>query len=85
MKKIIIYSKKSCLHCLNLKRLLLTEGFDFEERIVDEEKYLEEFKSLYEVTQTDALPTLIVGEHLLVPGKSFNKINEIPSLIKKIG
>lgn len=83
-KKIIIYTSRKCFYCLELKRYLLDMNLDFFEKEIEEERYLEEFKKLYEVTQTDALPTLFVGEHLLVPGKSFQKIKEIPEIIKKL-
>ena len=83
--RIKIYTKRGCLHCLNAKRLLLDEGFEFQECNVDDNtKYLEEFKLLYKITQTDALPTLVVGERLLVPGKSFMEIKEIPRILKEI-
>lgn len=78
-----IYSITQCPYCTELKESLTKEGVEFIDVNVNLPENEEEFKKLFEITQSDDVPMIKIGNQLLVPHKSFFSIPQAFELIKK--
>lgn len=76
-----VYTIESCPYCSTLKNKLEGKGIPFTEVDVDENE--EEFSKVRKITESDMLPTVIVGKNVLVPEVSFNKIDEAVDLVEQ--
>lgn len=77
-----VYTTKSCLYCMNLKKRLRDLGFKYTE--LDVQSNLDTFKKIMDRTSTDEVPVVLVNNQILVPRLSFNDIDTLVSLIIKI-
>ena len=80
--KIIIYTIKDCPYCNTLKSLLLENNIEYEEVDGDLHENDNKFIELNKMTNSMNVPTIIVGDNILVPQISFDTINEAIELIK---
>jgi glutaredoxin 3 len=78
-----IYTIPNCPYCSELKEILTLENIDFKEINVLLEENKEEYKKIFEKTQSDEVPIVKVGQQLLVPNVSFHTIREAADLTKK--
>ncbi|MCR8968579.1 glutaredoxin family protein [Facklamia sp. 7083-14-GEN3] len=58
MEKITLYSKTGCGQCVFLKRYLDSKGFNYLEKNVEEQSYLDEVKNL----NCQSLPVVLIGQ-----------------------
>jgi len=83
MDSLVVYTAKGCPYCEKLKKGLKKIGVNFNEVRVDLEKNKKIYESLEKVSGDTSVPMMLVNKkHLLVPGKSFNTIEEGVSLIE---
>lgn len=73
MKKAILYSTKSCVHCLTAKNLLAVKGYEVDYRVIGENATMEQF-------QADC-PGAKVVPQVLIEGKVLSGINEIKAYL----
>ena len=78
-----IYTIPNCPFCSELKEILVKEGIEYTEVNVMLPENEKEYDKLYEITESDDVPIIKVGKHLLVPNKSFQSIREGVDLAKK--
>lgn len=78
-----IYTIPDCPYCSELKEILIKENIEFKEINVLLEENKEEYKKVYDKTQSDEVPIVKVGQQLLVPNVSFHTIREAADLTKK--
>lgn len=83
MNNIRIYTVDGCPYCTELKELLETDKIPFVEVNVSRPENKEEFEKLHAVTKSDDVPIVKVGNNILVPGTSFQSIQEAHQLTKK--
>jgi glutaredoxin len=79
-----IYLIENCSYCKQLKELYKKDGLEFEEVDVNKQENEAEWKRLFEVTQSNDVPIVKVGNQLLVAEKSFKSIQEAYDLTKKL-
>lgn len=75
-----IYSLKTCPYCINLIEGL--SKFGISHNVVDIEINEEEFNMVYELTNSDLLPTVLLDGEFMVPEKDFHTISECLDKIK---
>ena len=73
---ITVYSFPSCPYCIELKSLLVAEGIEFKDVNVDLPENEEEFNKIMEVANSNEVPMIRIGKHLLVPNQSLHTIKE---------
>lgn len=78
-----IYTIPECPYCSELKEFLKLENIEFTEINVLLEENKEEYKKIFEKTQSDEVPIIKVGKQLLVPNVSFHTIRESVELTKQ--
>lgn len=83
MNKIRIYTVSGCHYCVELKTMLINENIEFIEVNVSLPENKEEFQKLHDVTKSDDVPIIKVGNRILVPETSFQTISEAYELTKK--
>jgi glutaredoxin len=81
---IIIYTIKNCSYCNSLKELLLENNIIYTEIDGDLPENDIKFIELSKITNSLNVPTIIVGDNILVPEISFDTIIEAIELIKKM-
>jgi glutaredoxin len=78
-----LYTIQNCSYCSELKGLLEAQGINFIEIDVNKDENQEEYKKIHEMTKSDDVPLVKVGERILVPNISFFSIKEAAELTKK--
>lgn len=79
-----LYMIENCPYCKQLKELYKKDGIEFEEIDVNKPEHEAEWKRLYEVTKSNDVPIVKVGNQLLVPDTSFKSIDEAFATTKKL-
>ena len=79
-----LYMIENCPYCKQLKELYQKEGVEYMEVDVNKPENDAEWKKLFEVTQSNDVPIVKVGNQLLVPDKSFKSIDEAFNITKKL-
>ena len=74
---------KNCPYCEELKGLLKGENIDYVDVDINNEENKEEADTVFNVTNTDSVPIVRVGNQLLAPDVSFSSIEEAFELTKK--
>ena len=77
-----VYTIDNCPYCAELKEILTNEGVEFTEVNVDLPENEPEFNLLYEVTKSNDVPVVKIGNRLLVPTISFKSIRECYEITK---
>lgn len=78
-----IYSIPNCIYCNELKEILTQEGVEFTDVNVNLPENDAEYQKLHEITKSDDVPIIRVGNNLLVPNVSFHSIREGADMAKK--
>lgn len=78
-----VYTINNCPYCAELKQILKNEGVEYTEVNVDLPENEAEFNKLYEVTKSNDVPMVKIGQQLLIPNTSFRSIREAADLTKK--
>jgi glutaredoxin len=83
MEKVRIYSTPECPYCTELKEILTQEGIEFTDVNVNLPENEKEYDQIHEVTKSEEVPIVLVGNQLLVPNVSFQSIQQAADLTKK--
>jgi glutaredoxin len=83
MEKVRIYSTPECPYCTELKEILTQEGIEFTDVNVNLPENEKEYDQIHEVTKSEEVPIVLVGNQLLVPNVSFQSIRQAADLTKK--
>jgi len=83
MEKVRIYSTPECPYCTELKEILTQEGIEFTDVNVNLPENEKEYDQINEVTKSEEVPIVLVGNQLLVPNVSFQSIRQAADLTKK--
>ena len=78
-----IYSTPECPYCTELKEILTQEGVEFVDINVNLPENEKEYDQIHEVTKSEEVPIVLVGNQLLVPNVSFQSIRQAADLTKK--
>jgi len=85
---VIIYTMKSCPHCVDFKKMLKESNIDYFDRDIDE--FEEEYNLFVEITQNDYVPALLIIEgdneghksYLYAPERDYEELTEAVQIIK---
>lgn len=89
-KIVVVFTMKSCPHCVVLKEMLDESGVEYVDR--DIEEYEEEYDLFVEATGSDFVPAFMLIEGidletpnttLLVPERDFQDVDEGLQMIKE--
>ena len=69
MEKITIYTSETCPYCKIIKEKLSSENIEFEEKLNTD--HLDEWSRVSDLTGMPQLPTIVLGNRYLVPGRDF--------------
>ena len=78
-----VYSIPECPYCTELKEILQNEGIEFIDVNVNLDENQEEYDKVYEITNSDEVPIVLVNKQFLIPNTSFKTIKEAANLTKK--
>ena len=78
--KLEIYTMKECGYCTETKEYLNKEKVSYTEKDIDENR--EEWNSLIALTGMAFTPTLVSGDLILIPGRDYENIEDIPYAIE---
>jgi glutaredoxin len=81
---VYIYSIPECPYCSELKEILTKEGIEFTDINVNLPEYEKEYEKIHEITKSEMVPIVRVGNQLLVPEVSFKSILEASQIVKKL-
>jgi len=76
MRKLEIYTSKTCEWCTETKNYLIKNNISFIDKEIDDND--EEWKTIVTITGMETTPTLVYGGRILIPGRDYNDIEEIP-------
>lgn len=79
-----VYTIENCPYCTQLKEMLKAEGIEYVEIDVNKPENQAEYNKLHEVSKSDDVPMVKIGQQLLVPNVSFQSIREAADLTKKL-
>lgn len=79
-----VYSMKKCGYCVKLKMLLTKHDIPFYEVDVNLPENKDEFEQIYKVTKCDSLPIITVKKNFLIPGTSFDTIDQAFEIILEL-
>jgi glutaredoxin 3 len=83
MVRVRVYSIPECPYCTELKEILQNEGIEFIDVNVNLDENQEEYDKVYEITNSDEVPIVLVNKQFLIPNTSFKTIKEAANLTKK--
>lgn len=81
---VTLFTLQKCIFCDKLKAKLNEAEIEFKEFNIDYDKNKLVFEKLVNLTQSENVPTIIVGKQILAPNKSFNTIDEAFEIIQKL-
>ena len=81
MKKVTIYTSKTCPYCAQVKELLEKEHIGFEEKLVD--KHEEEWKNVSYLTGLPTLPTINFENNYFIPGRDFGNPENLVNVLRE--
>lgn len=79
-----IFSADKCPHCVKLKDGLDKLGLIYEDIDVSDSNKAEEVVYAFEAAEVEVIPIIVVDSNLLVPGRSFNTIDEAIIIIQNL-
>jgi glutaredoxin len=78
-----IYTMPTCIYCNELKEILKTENIEYQEVNIMLPENESEYDKICEITKSEQVPIVLVGNQLLVPEVSFKTIKESVELVKR--
>lgn len=82
MNEIKIFTLKNCGACLLLKQRLDDLKINFIELPLDDDEDNNKlFDKVLEISNEDSVPTVLLGNIVLAPEKSFNHVDELVEII----
>lgn len=78
-----LYGFEGCPYCAELKGLLQENNIEYQYVDIGLPQNQEEFNKIMEISKSDDVPIVRVGNQLLVPNVSFKSIKEAAELTKK--
>jgi glutaredoxin len=81
-QKVIVYLINECPYCEKLEKLLNEANIEHTAINIDTKEGDELFKPVYDLTKSEMVPTIVIGERILVPEISFMTIDMAFKLIK---
>ena len=73
----------TCIYCNELKEILKTENIEYQEVNIMLPENESEYDKICEITKSEQVPIVLVGNQLLVPDVSFKSIKECSHLVKR--
>jgi glutaredoxin len=73
----------TCIYCNELKEILKTENIEYQEVNIMLPENESEYDKICEITKSEQVPIVLVGNQLLVPEVSFKTIKESVELVKR--
>ena len=80
--KVILFRKKGCPHCDNLKQQLTERKISFIEKDVDEPENDLLYESFSKKVDSEFLPAVVIGKKAFIPDRSFNTIDQAADIIE---
>ena len=80
MKKVIIYTNKTCPYCSKIKEHFEKEGIEFEEKITED--YVEEWQQIASLTGLPSVPVIFFNDNYICPGRDFGNPQHVVDRIK---
>lgn len=84
MNNVKVFYTDTCPYCKKLMKGLDDLNISYNKVDVDTEDGEKEFLELYEITNSNNIPVIIIGNQVLVPEIAFNTIKDALILIKKL-
>ena len=82
MKKLTIYTSKTCGYCTTLKQKFKEKEIEFTEKSIDE--YKSEWNQVVELTGLPTTPTIEFNANYYVPGRDFQNPEQLTDYIKSL-
>ena len=82
MKKITIYTSKTCAYCKKLKEVFNAQDISFEEK--DNTDNQEEWIRVQQVTGLAIFPTINHDNNYYLPGRDYNNPEQLISILKAV-
>ena len=80
MRELKVYTQEGCGYCDDTKDHLKENNIEFTNK--DTELFSDEWNAIMAITGIGMTPTLIYGNNILIQGRDFNSIEEIPFALK---
>ncbi len=88
-KIVVLFTMKSCPHCVEMKEMLVNEGIDFVDRDIDD--YEEEYNMFVEITENEYVPAFMLIENpetdpiseLYAPDRDYDDLEDGVGIIKE--
>jgi len=84
MKRVKVFYLDKCKYCKNLMKELDGLKIPYESVDVNSVKGEKDFLNLYKLTKSDRIPTVIVGNQVLVPEIAFSDISTAIKIITEL-
>jgi glutaredoxin 3 len=81
---VTIYTISECPYCIELKDILTSNGIEYIDVNVELPENEATYNKIHDLTKSDQVPIIRVGNQLLVPNVSFNTIKDAGNIIKKL-
>jgi glutaredoxin 3 len=81
---VTIYTISECPYCTELKDILTSNGIEYIDVNVELPENEATYNKIHDLTKSDQVPIIRVGNQLLVPNVSFNTIKDAGNIIKKL-
>ena len=78
--KIIIYTQRGCVYCLNVKEQFDKANISYIEKYIEEEK--EDWMEITRLTGMPTTPTVVYKNEYMVPGRDFKNPHHLISYIE---
>jgi glutaredoxin len=79
-----LYSISNCPYCAEIKQKLTENNIKYSEINVELSENNKEYERIYKITESDMVPMVLVKNTILVPGVSFDSIDEAIENIKRL-
>ena len=80
MKKVTIYTNKTCPYCKQVKETLTKEKIKFTEKDTTED--IEEWREVVSLTGMPTMPTVLYDKEYLVAGRDFPNPQQLVSILQ---
>tara|TARA_R100001377_G_C3088492_1_gene74962 strand:- start:73 stop:489 length:417 start_codon:yes stop_codon:yes gene_type:complete len=80
MKKVKVYTNKTCPYCKQVKEELMENNIKFEEVLVEDNK--KDWQAVVDLIGMSQLPTILFNREYLIPGRDFANEKNLVKLIQ---